>query len=86
VIWSTVDVTLAAVSARTERLFAIFVVVIALGGAILHPFTRRIGGNQAADGGPGGSEPDIVGVVWFLAAIGAGLYLASTYMVSSAVG
>jgi hypothetical protein len=77
---STVDLLLAAVSTRTERLFVVFVVVIALGGAILFPFTRRIGGNQAKGGGPGGSEPDIVGVTWFLVALGAGIYLAASYV------
>jgi hypothetical protein len=76
VILLTLDVTVAAVSARTERIFAIFVVVFVLGALLLYPFTRRIGGNQAADGGPGGSEAAIVGVTWFLIALAAGVYLA----------
>ena len=44
------------------------------------PLHRRIGGNQAKGGGPGGSEPDIVGVTWFLVALGAGIYLAASYV------
>ena len=84
----SVDVVLAAsASLTTQRHFAVFVVVVAIGGALLSPFTRRIGGNQAADGGPGGSEKDAVGVTWFLLALGAGLYLAASYIGgSTAVG
>lgn len=74
--WSAVTLTLSAVSVHTERLFAIVVVVVAIGGLLLNPFTRRIGGNQAKGGGPGGSEKAIVGVIWFLLALGAGIYLA----------
>jgi hypothetical protein len=40
-----------------------------------HFFSRIIGGNRAKDGGPGGSEKNIVGVIAFLATIFVGIML-----------
>lgn len=65
------------VSESTQRFFAAFVVVWVIGGILLYPFRRIIGGNQATGGGPGGSEKNIVGVTWFLLALAVGIYLAA---------
>ena len=63
-------------SASAGQFLMVWVVIGVIAQLVLQPFARRIGGNQAADGGPGGSEKAIVGVIWFLAAISTGVYLA----------
>jgi hypothetical protein len=63
-------------SASAGEFLLIWVVIGVIAQVVLQPFARRIGGNQAADGGPGGSEKAIVGVIWFLAAISTGIYMA----------
>jgi hypothetical protein len=61
---------IAAVSPQFERTFWAIVIVVAVGGMALRPFSpRRIGGEG------GGSEKAIVGVIWVLAAIGLGIFL-----------
>jgi hypothetical protein len=63
-------------SGAAGQFFITWAVIGGIGHALLQPFARRIGGNQAADGGPGGSEKGIVGVIWFLAALATGIYMA----------
>ncbi len=50
-----------------------------IGTLALRPFRRQIGGNRARGGGPGGSEKDIVGVIWVMAAIFTALLMAKSH-------
>lgn len=73
-------------SATAGRFLVTWFVVGLIATVVISPFQRRIGGQQATGGGPGGSEPAIIGVTWFLAAIATGIYIAHDAMSSAAVG
>jgi hypothetical protein len=73
-------------SATAGRFLVTWFVVGLIATIVLQPFQRRIGGQQATGGGPGGAEPAIIGVTWFLAALATGIYIAHDAMSSVAVG
>ena len=50
-------------------------VLIGIGQYIGYAFKRRIGGIDPNTGRPGGSEKEIVSVIWFLAAIITGILM-----------
>jgi hypothetical protein len=62
------------------------VVIGTIGSLVLLPFKRRIGGIDPNTGRPGGSEPEIVGAIWVLAAIATGMYMAHDAATTVAVG
>jgi hypothetical protein len=53
----------------------LWMVLGTIGHLMILPFKRRIGGIDPRTGRPGGSEKEIVGVTWFLAAIGTGILM-----------
>lgn len=65
----------AASSARTGYAVLLWMVLGGIGHLLLLPFKRRIGGIDPRTGRPGGSEKDIVGVTWFIAALVTGIYM-----------
>ncbi len=53
----------------------LWMVLGGIGHLIVLPFKRRIGGIDPKTGQPGGSEKEIVGTTWFLAAIFTGILM-----------
>jgi hypothetical protein len=76
-VFETVIAQRGGVSSKTAQFLVVWVLVGTVATLVISPFQRRIGGNQADDGGPGGSEKGIVGVIWFLSAIAAGVWMAN---------
>lgn len=75
----TVSIAIAArVSSSFEQSLLVWFVLGTIGTLVLRPFRRQIGGNRAKGGGPGGSEKEIVGAIWVIAAIFTALLMAKS--------
>ncbi len=53
----------------------LFIVLVGIGQYIGYAFKRRVGAIDPNTGRPGGSEKEIVSVIWFLAAIITGILM-----------
>jgi hypothetical protein len=62
-------------SAQAAHTVLAWMVLGGIGYLLILPFKRRIGGIDPNTGRPGGSENEIVGVTWFIAALVTGLYM-----------
>jgi hypothetical protein len=62
-------------SASTSYFIMLWIVLGTVGHLLVAPFKRRVGGVDPNTGQPGGSEKEIVGAIWFLAAIITGVLM-----------
>lgn len=69
------SLAVAAASASTSYFIMLWIVLGTVGHLLVAPFRRRVGGIDPNTGRPGGSEKEIVGATWFLAAIITGVLM-----------
>jgi hypothetical protein len=65
----------AGMPSHSQVLFWSWVVVIIIGGILMHLFRRRVGEIDPKTGKPGGSETEAYAAGWFLVALAAALYI-----------
>jgi hypothetical protein len=69
------NLAIAVSSSSTSYFIMLWIVLGTVGHLLVAPFKRRVGGIDPNTGQPGGSEKEIVGATWFLAAIITGVLM-----------